>query len=158
MNKHKIMIAGQAIFLVLVLTSVYYFYPRAEVDVNKNWVEFKSINANVIMISENPDFSNSRYIDLSERKNMSFNLGPGTYYWKSENSLISGWKNEFTIDSEVGMMINRSGNDSGLVNIGDVKINVTKNKDGMMVGRIILEPDESEKIEDTNETYVGRQE
>ena len=157
MNKHIMMITAQAIFLVLVLTGIYFFYPRAEVDVNKNWVEFKSINANVIMISENPDFSNPRYIDLSERKNLSFNLEPGTYYWKSENGLISGWKKEFTINSEVGIKINRSENDSNLVNIGNVKVNVTKNKDGIMVGHIILEPTESEKIEDKNETYVGRQ-
>ena len=152
------MITGQVIFLILVLTGIYYVYPKAEVDVNKDWVQFKSINANVIMISENPDFSDPRYIDLTERKNMSLNLVPGTYYWKSENGFISGWKNEFTIDSEVGIKINRSENESGLVNLGNVKINVTKNSDGMMVGRVILEPDSSEKIEDKNETYIGRQE
>ena len=32
-------------------------------------------------------------------------------------------------------------------NVGDVKVNVTKTKEGGFVGYIILEPDESEKID-----------
>ena len=147
---------GQVLFLILVISCIYYFYPRAELDVNKNGVEFNSINANVIIISENPDFSNPRYIDLSERKNMSYNLKPGTYYWKSDNGIIEGIRQEFIIPSEVGMEINNTGNETNLVNVGNVKINVKKNSDGVMVGRIILEPDESEKINDTGE-YTGRQ-
>ena len=94
MNKHKIMIIRQAIFLILVIVLLYSFYPRADVDVNGNRVKFNSINANVIMISENPDFSNPRYIDLSDRKNISLNLNPGTYYWKSDNGIIEGMKND----------------------------------------------------------------
>lgn len=150
------MITGQAVFLVLVIALLYSFYPRANVDVNGNWIKFNSINANVIMISENPDFSNPRYIDLSEGKNLSLSLNPGTYYWKSDNGIIEGMKHEFTIESEVGLGINKTENETDLVNIGNVKINVTKGGDGVMVGHIILEPDESEKIEDKG-NYAGRQ-
>lgn len=156
MNKHIIVIMGQAIFLVLVLAGIFFIYPRANVYVNGNIARFDSINANVIVISENPDFSNPRYIDFSESKNFSFDLRPGTYYWKSDNGIIEGMSHEFTIDSEVGVSINRSDNESNLVNVGNVKVNVTKNENGVMVGRIILEPDESQKIED-NGGYVGRQ-
>ena len=155
--KHNIwIITGQGIFLVLVIALIYNYYPKTSADVNGNWVKFETINANVIMISENPDFSNPRYIDLTESKNISYNLDPGTYYWKSDNGVIEGISHKFTIDSEVGMNLNKTENESELVNIGDVKINVTKNDNGVMVGHIILEPDESEKIDD-NGSYVGRQ-
>ena len=115
-----------------------------------------SINANAIILSENSDFSNPRYLDLSERKNISFNLKPGKYYWKADNFIIEGLKKEFTIESEVGLNINRVENRTDLVNIGNVKINITKDDEGIIVGHVILGPEESEKIEDSGE-YTGRQ-
>jgi len=154
MNNKKI-IMMQTIFLIAVIIVVYFLYPRAEIDVNGEWVRFDSINANVIMISENPDFSNPRFLDLSERDNISFNLNPGTYYWKSDNGIIQGLKNQFIIDSEIGLGVNQTEDDLDLVNIGNVKINVTK-EGGVMVGHIVLEPDESEKIDDDGK-YIGRQ-
>lgn len=157
MNNHLKIIIGQGIFLMIVLIAIYFIYPKTGLEVNGNSVNFKSINANVIMISENPDFSNSRYIEVGEGKNSSFNLKPGKYYWKSDNGIISSFKNEFEIKSEVGMMINKTENESNLVNIGNVKLKVSKSENGMMVGKIILEPSENEKIEDKNESYTGGQ-
>jgi hypothetical protein len=140
-----------------VIIGLFIFYPRAEVSVVGNFVRFSSINANVIVISENPDFSNPRYLLLNETKAINLNLKPGTYYWKGDNGFIEGMKNEFTIKSEVNIKIN-NGNESEVVNVGNVKINLRKNQDGVMVGKIILDTNESEKIENTNETYVGGQE
>ena len=159
MNKHIKIIAIQAVFLIVVLVGLYFIYPKASMELQGNSVNLKSINAHVIVLSENPDFSNPRYLEINEGENISFNLNPGTYYWKSDNGMIQGMKNKFTIESEVGLGINRENEtgESDLVNIGNVKINVTKSKEGVMVGHIILEPEKSEKIEDTNEEYVGRQ-
>lgn len=156
MNNHIKIIIMQGIILVFVLTAIYFVYPKTEVNVNGNFVNFNSINAKIIIISENPDFSNPRYMDLSERKNISLNLESGKYYWKADNSIIEGLRNEFTIESEVGMEINRNENESELINVGNVKINVTKNDSGALVGHIILEPEQSEKINDSGE-YAGRQ-
>lgn len=156
MKKHMKIIIGQGIFLVLVLALIYFIYPKTNILVNGNFVDFNSINANVIIISENPDFSNPKYLDLSERKNISLNLRPGTYYWKSDNGVVQGLKNEFIIESEVGLNIERGENETDLVNIGNVKINVTKDENGVMVGHVILGPEESEKIEDSGK-YTGRQ-
>jgi len=156
MKKHIKIIIAQMLFLVVILSVIYILYPRTEITLNKDFVSFNSINANVIIISENPDFSNSKYLDLSERKNISLSLGPGTYYWKSDNGFVQGMKNEFTIESEVGLNINRGENKTDLVNVGNVKINVTKDEKGVMVGHVILGPEESEEIEDSGE-YTGRQ-
>ena len=160
MNKHiKIIIAAQMIFLIIVASVLYFFYPKTNLNIGGNLVSFNSINANVIVLSENLDFSNPRYIDFERRKSISFALESGTYYWKASNSLIESLKNKFTIDSEVGMRIDREkDNESELVNIGNVKINVTKTKSGTMLGHIILQPNESEKIEDeADDKYIGRQ-
>lgn len=155
MNTHIKIIGAQAIFLVIVICAVYFMYPRINVNMHENVINFKSINANVIIISENSDFSNPRYIQIGKNENISLNLNPGTYYLKSGNNYIESLKKKIEIKSEVGIEIE---NDSDLVNIGNVKVNVTKNSAGVMVGYIILEPNESEKIEDTqNNEYVGRQ-
>jgi len=167
MNKHVKVILVQVIFLTVVFTIIYFMYPKINVDIDGETVSFNSINTNMIIISENPDFSNSRYLDIEERENVSFNLKPGTYYWRVANNYIEGLKNEFTIESEVGMKIDRkTENDVGeneedeseLVNIGNVKLNVTKGQEGVLIGYIILEPNESAEIEDKDEKYTGRQE
>ena len=150
MNKHIKIVAAQALFLLIVMAGIYFIYPRTDAYVNGNAVSFESVNAKNIIISQNPDFSNSRAIDIN--KNVSLNLEPGVYYWKASNNLIEGWSRKFEIDSEVGLEVE---NDSELVNIGNVKVNVTKSREGVMVGHIILEPDEKEKIENGN--YEGRQ-
>lgn len=154
----KVIIIMQAIFLVGAAFALYFLYPKINVDVEGTLVNFNSINANVIIISENPDFSNPRYLDIVEGKNISFDLYPGTYYWKAANNLIEGLSKKFTIKSEVGMKIDKDKeeNESELVNIGNVKINITKGEGGIMVGHIILEPNQSEKIEDSGK-YTGRQ-
>jgi len=161
MNNHIKVILVQTIFLVVVLFIIYLLYPRIDVDIKENLVNFNSINANVIIISENPDFSNPRYLEIGKGKNVSFNLKPGIYYWKADNGIIEGLKNKFTIESEVGMKIEKrisgeSENETRLVNIGNVKINITKKEGGIIVGHIILEPNESEEIEDKG-NYIGRQ-
>lgn len=155
--KHKLIIGLQIGFLVVVLTSLYVMYPSSDVSISGNFVKFETDNANVIMISKSPVFNDVRYIDLSELGNLSVSLEPGTYYWKPVNNMIQGFRNEFVIESEVGLGVERDGEDVDLVNLGNVRINVTKGENGAMVGHIILEPEEEESIEDKGE-YTGRQE
>lgn len=157
MKTNKKIIIAQIIFLAIVGIVLFVLYPKADVSLEGNAVKINAGNANVIIISENPDFSNPRFIEVGKEETV-VNLEAGTYYWKASNNYIEGLKKSFTIDSEVGMGIKEYGEGSELENIGNVKINVTKNKEGIMVGHIILEPDESEEIENENEEYVGRQE
>jgi hypothetical protein len=153
MNKHMKIVIAQIAFIALALAIVYFLYPKVDARVTGNAVSFSSENTEVVMISQNPDFSNPMYVEIGNGKNLSVNLKPGAYYWKPSNSFISGMRGEFVIESEVGLGVS---NDSELVNIGNVKVNVTKSKEGVMVGHIILEPDEKEKIAEGE--YTGRQE
>lgn len=153
--KAGLIIALQAVFLTAVIIGIWLVYPFASVNLEGNVINFKSEKPQVIVISENPDFSNARYLDIIE--NVSIKLNPGTYYWKSRNGIIESVTKTFTIDSEVGIEISRQDNNSELVNVGNVRVNVTRTNSGVMVGRIILEPNESEQIEDSG-SYTGRQE
>lgn len=153
--KHKWFIFGQLILVALILIAVFVFYPRANLELNGNTVRFSAENANLIIISNNPDFSNPRYIDINESV-VSFNLKPGTYYWKASNEILESFANEFVIESEVGLQIIEKDGDYSLKNVGDVRVNVSKTKDGRFVGRIILEPDASNEIEN-NGVYTGGQ-
>jgi hypothetical protein len=155
-NKNIVVVIAQVGFLILVLGGLYLLYPKSDISVSGDFVKFSSINANVVLISENPDLSNPRYIDLSLNKNTSFSLSPGTYYWKADNGIISGFTNKFTIDSNVGLEINHTENETDLVNVGNVKINVTRDKNGALVGHVILSPDQASQIENSGE-YIGRQ-
>ena len=151
--KHKWFILGQLIFVVFVLLAVFVFYPRAKVEVDGNKVSFSTINANAVILSASPDFSNARVIDLNET--VSFNLKPGRYYWKASNGIIESFSDEFSIDSDVGLeIIERDGKEE-LKNVGNVKVNVTRTVNGTFVGHIILEPVDSEEINEGE--YVGRQ-
>ncbi len=143
----------QVVIILAVLGVVYFLYPKIDVIVDGTNVNFRTINAKVIILSENPDFSNPRYLDFENRNNITFDLNPGTYYWKASNGYIEGLSKEFIIDSEVGMKLEVEENSTKLANVGNVKLNVSRNKDGMMVGHIILETEEEEEIESGD--YVG---
>src|SRR3989344_1449926 len=101
--RHKLFITVQLVFVALILVGVLMFYPRAELNLNGNKVVFKSINANVVILSSSPDFSNPRYVDIND--SVSFNLKPGVYYWKASNGILESFSGEFRIDSEVGLQI-----------------------------------------------------
>jgi hypothetical protein len=157
MNKKKIsgnmkVMVAQLLFISIVLVVVLVVYPKVEADLNEDSVSFKSINANAIIISSSPDFSNPRYVEVED--NLSLNLKPGTYYWKASNDLLNGFGRSFVVESEVGLDIE----DDELTNTGNVILNITETEGGFLVGHIILGPEESSEIENKNDgEYVGRQ-
>lgn len=122
-------------------------YPKAKIEVSGNAVKFDSNKAKIIILADNENFEDARYLNINEE----IKLRPGTYYWKASNSFLKSFSGKFTIESEPALKIK----DEQLVNVGNVKINVTKNKDGKTIGYVVLEENESEKIE--NAHYTGRQ-
>lgn len=152
--RHKWFVIAQLIFVSVILIGIFLLYPKAKIDLEGNKVMFKSINANVIILSSNPDFSNPRFLDIEE--NVSFNLKPGKYYWKAGNGILESFSDEFEIKSDVGLQILEKDGEYSLKNVGDVKINVSRTKEGGFVGHIILGPEESDEIENEG-IYTGRQ-
>lgn len=149
--KTKSVILIQTVFLAIALMAVYLLYPKINASVAGNTIRFETGNVNILVLSDNPEFNDSRYIAVYN--NLTINLSPGTYYWRAGNGVIWGVSHRLDVNSEVGLRLNE--NDSELENIGNVKVNVSRTSDGSLVGQIILEPEQAEKIE--NGTYVGRQ-
>jgi hypothetical protein len=141
----------QVVALVLVFGIIYLLYPKTSLEVTGNVVNFQESSAKIIIISQNPNFENAQYYSLNESNKII--LEPGHYYWKASNSYLTGFKGEFDIDSTVGLEIQ---NESDLVNVGDVKLKVTKDENGQMVGEIVLEIGENEMINNSG-VYTGRQ-
>jgi|TARA_Y100000310_G_scaffold271999_1_gene286748 hypothetical protein len=152
---NKKIVVGQIAFLLILFSLIYFLYPRVGMEVEGDLVRFNSINSNVIIMSKNPDFSNSKYVNL-EDKEVLVKLKPGKYYWKSANNLIKSFVKEIDIDSEIRLRINEKNGDKELQNIGNVKLNITRGENGALVGNIILDTEQFEMIEDKGE-YIGGQ-
>ncbi|MGV8151442.1 MAG: hypothetical protein ACP5OG_00010 [Candidatus Nanoarchaeia archaeon] len=137
--KHKIIIL-QGIFLLIVISLIYIIYPKADLNLNGNVIKIQGFNAQGIVISDNPDFENSRYIELNESQEIA--LKPGKYYWKPANEHITGFTQEFEVKID---------NSSEFINMENVKVNVKK-VNGVMVGYVVFEP---EAREPANLSYGG---
>lgn len=157
LSKNMKIVGLQLVVLLVITVAIFMLYPRVDYSINNNFLHFNSINAHVIMISKSPDFNDTRYIDLREVKNVSINLEPGKYYFKPYNSFIEGNTKEVEIDSFVSLGLKEKGENDTLVNLGNVKLNVSKGKNGKLVGRVILDPEQFEEIDENANEYVGRE-
>lgn len=156
-RNHHYFIIGQIVFLLFIGGLLYYNYPHVDYVVNGNVVKFSSLNSDTIIISTSEDFSAPRYITF-EKKDVFVNLEPGVYYWKPVHSFMKGWTGIIEIPPEVGVVLNNNQNNSNatIENVGNVKIKVSKTQDGVMVGHIILEPEENESVENKGR-YKGEE-
>lgn len=78
-------------------------------------------NANVILIDDNPDFTSpNKYI---VNNGTEINLEPGKYYWEAVGVLGSKIRT-LTIKSKVSFRLIKMGDDFGVVNDGNVGLNV----------------------------------
>ena len=80
-------------------------------------------------------------------------MEPGKYYWKADNGYIKSFVKKFVVDSRVAL----SADNEELMNVGDVKLNITKLKNGSFIGEIYLSPHDSVDINVSDVEYRGRQ-
>ena len=65
-KNHKTIILFQIVFLVVVVTGLYFFYPKVEQNVSGNIVKFHSGNSDFIIVSKSPDFSSPRFVNFEK--------------------------------------------------------------------------------------------
>jgi len=156
----KIIIALQLIFVLSVFSFVIFFAPSLEYPnngeiLNRQDVEFKFRNANVILVDETPDFSSPKKINLDELNISKVFFEPGKYYWKAVG-LIESEVREFVVSSNVGLELDEE--NKTIKNVGDSKINVTKETSKGIEGLVILDVEVEYPIEAENGTkYRGEQ-
>lgn len=130
LNFNKIIVLTQFLFISLTI-AFFYFYapigvnPRDNSVLSGNSVYFDIEKADSIIISRNPDFSDSREIDARTLKVYAIKLPPGVYYWKPVGAL-EGTIKKFEIVSTVGIELNQTNNSDTLSNVGNVPIRVTQ--------------------------------
>ena len=158
-NKHILAIDFIIIFgsLVLLAGVIGYTRPLVISPINKlvttnNSVLFSFEKGNTILIDENIDFSSPVRIDVKD--SVIINLKPGVYYWKIEGIGESKVR-QLTIKSNVELMIKQVKDSYGVVNAGNVNLDVGFYEKGKFLRNDTLGIDESKKVEGTK--VVGRE-
>ena len=116
-------IVGSLLFLIIVVGYVrpLVIAPLDELSTTNDSVLFLIEKAGVILIDDNSGFTSPEEIEVAE--GMVIKLKPGVYYWKAVGVLESAIRT-ITINSEVDLRIKKIGDDYGLVNAGNVNLNV----------------------------------
>ena len=156
----KIIIAMQLIIIVGTFVFVLFFtphldYPRDGEILQKQDIDFKFRNANVILIDDNKDFSSPSKINLKDIDNNKILFKSGIYYWKAIGIVESSIK-EFTVNSNIGLELDVE--NESLKNVGDEILNVSLINNSRISGLVILDVDVEYGVEIENKTvYRGEQ-
>ena len=142
--KTKNILLIQLAILIVIAIGLFLIYPKVGISISGNVVNFSGDG--IIVISDNPDFINPRYVDL--KNNSEIKLRPAVYYWKPDNGIIEGFVNSFVIDSEDDniadeTIIDRT-DETESVNEDSVRVKIEKTDDGV-IGRIVLGPEDQEE-------------
>jgi len=148
-----VMIVGS---LIVLMALVGYVQPRVIAPLNdfettETEILFSIENADILLIDENPEFTTPEEYLVED--GMKINLKPGTYYWKALGVVDSDIRT-LTIKSEVNLELREiEGNGYGVVNVGNVRLNVDVYNGTELVDQIKLGVDET--IEAEGDGFVG---
>jgi hypothetical protein len=137
----KTIILAQLAIVVGALMFVILFAPKTIYPLNNGYyddsvINFNFRNANIIVVDEDPMFSSPQEIDIREVNITKIRFPPGKYYWKAIGILESPVKS-FTINSKVGLEYKEQ--NSSIVNVGNVKINVSEENSKGISGLAIVD-------------------
>lgn len=103
---------------------------------------FKFRNAHTILVDDNKDFSSPEKITDRE-----IELDPGKYYWKAVGILGESEQGNFSIDSRVVVSMKVEERKAYVKNEGNVPVNATEKRGGVITGRMVIEEGEEEVVE-----------
>lgn len=106
--------------------------PKYDSVTTDRLVEFNVFGfADKILIDDNPEF----YSPMTKEKPFIIDLEPGVYYWKAEKSILTG---KFTIQSEVGIQLEKLEDKYRVNNTGNVEVDLGIEKKGILTGAAVL--------------------
>lgn len=127
--------------------------PINEFETAESSILFLVEKAEKILIDDNIEFASPEEIEVTDGEIIKLN--PGIYYWKAVGILESEIR-KFTINSRVDLKLKKiEGENYGIVNIGNTKLNVEIYNDSLLIDKIKLDIDEEKKSEGTK--FIGRQ-
>jgi len=131
----------------LLISPVNYF------STTESEILFSFENADRILIDDNLDFTSPEIIEVKD--NLKIVLEPGVYYWKAEGILESEIRS-LTVESRVDLKLKKiSEGEYGLVNAGNVVLNVEVYNGAELDEKIVLKQDEEKEVSGTK--FVGEQ-
>ena len=126
--------------------------PLDEFETTNSSILFSIEKAGEILIDDNIEFTSPDRVVVEE--GLVINLKPGTYYWKAVGVLKSEIRT-LTINSEVSLRLKNLGESYGLVNAGNVGLNVEVYNGTSLVESVKLEVDEEVGV--SGDKFVGGQ-
>lgn len=148
----KVLILEVGLFALIVFGLLFLTPKINGVDNQDRITFFKFANAHAILVDDNPDFSSPEQINEGAVK-----LKPGEYYWKAIGVLGESKVGIFSIDSEVIISMNITSNRTFIINKGNVPVNLTQKKDGVISGNMIIDVNSQEEFSNDIEEFEARQ-
>ena len=153
---YKIDLVVVLISLVVVVGLVGYASPLViapldDYESNENEVLFVIENADYLLVDDNVGFTTPDRYNIEE--GLGLNLLPGKYYWKAVG-VLEGEVRTLTIYSEVNLELVETEEGYGVVNVGNVKLNVDVYNGSKLVDKVRVGV--SEGVDGGNK-YVGGQ-
>jgi len=111
---------------------------------------FSIEKADKLLIDDNLEFSSPTEYLLGD--GLEINLDPGVYYWKAVG-VVSSKVRTLTINSEVNFELKELGDGYGVVNVGNVRLNVDVYSGDELIEKVKLNPDEEARAE--GDKFVG---
>lgn len=155
----KIILIIEALFLVGLLAFLFFYtspkqiYPLHGMTISNQDFLFEIENSNEVVVSTDAGFTN--YITLKEGEEIT--LPPGTYFWKVLGTLRESDVRNFTLESELALILREREGMYEIQNSGNVDMNLTKTQGGKIMLARILSIGDSEEFEKDNSTYTGGQ-
>lgn len=126
--------------------------PIDEFETTNRSILFSIEKAESILIDDNIEFTSPEEIYVED--DLVINLRPGVYYWKAVGVLKTEIRT-LTINSEVSLKLKNMGDFYGIVNAGNVRLNVEIYNGTSLVESIKLKVDEEKEVSGTK--FIGEQ-
>jgi hypothetical protein len=121
--------------------------------VSNGSVLFEFENAEKILIDDNLDFSSP--LEIYVENDIVINLVPDTYYWKISGVLESEVR-KLTVESEIDLRLIEKEGKYEVVNSGNEKLNVDVYSNGVLTGKVSLDPGESNERRGFDKVIGGK--
>jgi len=157
--KTKTILMLEGILLIGLLAFLFFntlpkqIFPLHGMTISNQDFLFEIENSEEVVLSTDINFTN--YITL--KKGDEITLPPETYFWKVRGLLKDSEVRNFTIESEVALVLRDKGELYEIENSGNVDLNLTKKQGDKITIATILNMGESEEFEKDNSTYTGGQ-
>ncbi len=157
--KTKIILIIEFLFIIGVLSFLFIYtlpkqiYPLHGMTISNSDFLFEIANSDEIILSPDKDFLNSMFLKEGDE----IILPPGTYFWKVKGMLKDSGIKNFTIQSEVSLVLKEKDGSYHLQNLGNVDLNVTKTQGDKITLGTILRVGEIQEFEKEEAVYEGGQ-